>query len=321
MKAINIAEKYLSQEFTQKMVFKKIIAPLTGDTYYLYFYPKNNPELVFTVYVDYYPELGNPEDDYYIDYFSLEINKKLKKLFGKDAFVNINITSESTSDFTEQTTLLEMIDSLEYYFNILTEQQFDRSKTPAKIWEMISFIQESDYEPEYLEFAYYAYKKEDIYFKFTNWKEIQSVDEIIEYIDSKLNPINAKHYEEFFSLEIHKKLKPELQKIFGEDSFVTTITTGGSTLDFTEQTTLSEMIDSLEYHFSILIEQQFDRSTDPEKILEMISFIQDSDYNPEYIRFQYYIYKKENICFDFTNWKEIQSVDEIIEYIDSNWKD
>jgi DNA polymerase IIIc chi subunit len=320
MKAINIAEKHLSQEFTQKMVFKKIIAPLMGDTYYLYFYPKNNPELVFTVYVDYYPELGNPEDDYYIDYFSLEINKKLKKLFGKDAYVNINTTSGSMPDFTEQTTLSEMLASLEYYFIIVTKQQFDKSIDPAKILEMISFIQDSDYNPEYIEFGYSTYKKENIYFNFENWKEIQSMDEIIEYIDSKLNPIKADYYEDLFSLETSKKLKPDLQRIFGEDAFVITITTSGSTLDFTEQTTLSEMIDSLEYYFIILTEQQFDRSTDPEKILEMISFIQDSDYNPEYIRFRYYIYKKENICFDFENWKEIQSVDEVIEYIDNNWE-
>jgi hypothetical protein len=186
IKAIKIAEEYLSQEFTQKMVFKKIKAPLSPDRipYYIYFAPKNNPELVFLVVVDQYPELGNPRDYYYSQYFSLEITKKLKKVFGKDAFVNISITSGSTSDFTEQTTLLEMIDSLEYYFNILTEQQFDRSKTPAKTLEIISFIRDSDYDPEYLEFGYYTNKKEDIFFKFTNWKEIQSVDEIIEYIDS-----------------------------------------------------------------------------------------------------------------------------------------
>lgn len=219
-KAVQIAQRYLSQKYEQKMLYSNVnyfwIDP-TG--YHVIFTPSNNPELYFEVIVQNnltiakgLQEFGNSTcpDNYYLRYFeyytSRQMNKDIQNIWGENAQINViaddsDIYSHSVPfEINEHMTAKEMETFLKYDFYITTNLLLDSGSkiTEAKrMFKLIKVVQKSSYKPTEILFWYKTGKDEkkddltdsktwpEMYIEFGDWSSITTVDQVIAEMDAQ----------------------------------------------------------------------------------------------------------------------------------------
>ena len=204
-KAIQLAQNYLAQKYTQEMRFLNVRLPLTldGAYYHVYFSPINNPDLIFEVGV--WPNLTLliSTDDYYLRFVSLNIEKAFQNDVHKvwdvsaDIYIyanySIRYSYEIPIELNEQMDAVEIAPFLDYEFGIDTNRSLEndsKGEEAQKMFELIQIVQASNYTPTEI---YFRYQTEGIKegtnvkksIQFENWAQISSIEEIEKIMDEQ----------------------------------------------------------------------------------------------------------------------------------------
>lgn len=195
-KAVEAAQAYIQKEFTQQMVFLNVESLWKSYVYIVQFYPENNADLIFSVEVSH--EFIAYTDNYYITYFedemSIVFEEDVKQIWGNEAsfFVSMSlypISHYNIPNLNEKTKFGDIKEYLsDYDFLITTESVIDPKKKQIEatnIYKLIQIIQDSHYNPDRIVFWYNDsnMSTEEISFHFVAWDQIDSIEQVVEYLD------------------------------------------------------------------------------------------------------------------------------------------
>ena len=190
-KAISLAEEYLKSNYTAEMQYEEIRIPIIDPViYHVTFSVVDKPGLVIEVLV--LPSFAIPEesvnqdgvrylpDNYYMQVFKYETNKKLPELFEYiwtgDARSYMIVDQGALYAFrvppeiSENSNYDEMLQAFDYYISFDISFILDTQNKAAeakKIFDAITIMKESDYKPDRILFWYQTGNKDKKYaFKF-----------------------------------------------------------------------------------------------------------------------------------------------------------
>ena len=211
-----VAQDYVSQSFSQEMQYIRTVRPAPiadGTRHKSYFFPKDNPELVF--YVEVTPRtLSIAGDSYYSAYFQLQMRDffaaDLAEVWGTDAILDVLVFSSNRVDLRTPAnfdrkqpiagTLEEMAsvfheDAFNRYgfdFNIHVSRTIgsdaDKMSEANSILKFIEIMQDSSFAPSSLRLHYNkpragildrVFSDTQIEILIRNWQNITSADEVL----------------------------------------------------------------------------------------------------------------------------------------------
>ncbi|MDD2565180.1 MAG: hypothetical protein PHU27_13285 [Salinivirgaceae bacterium] len=224
-RVIQFAQEYLDQKYEQEMLYKKIrYSWVDPGLYHVTFFPANNQDLFFEVKV--WPQVldfskGTTDYDGYVgdNYISRifcvktaeKIRSEVKMIWDEDVDIYVTLNTNNVyprrgvEEPNEQMTAEEMEPLYNYEVFIVTnrllndESKFEEAK---RIFDMIQYVQISQYNPREILFLYQTGKKDKgksieghIWFgdgidpyhlgRFENWFEIASIEEVIKAMDEQ----------------------------------------------------------------------------------------------------------------------------------------
>ena len=211
-KAIELAQKYLSQKYDEEMNYESIrFSWIDPSLYHVSFSPANNPELVFEVLVQQdltiqggireFGQSSSSADNYYIKYFEYLMEEFLsddaKRLWGDDVKVTVLQMNSGLYSFfvppeLNDTMLLKDMEVLlnNYWIYVRTDKVVldDQSlvDTSNRIFEFIQIIKNNSFMPETISYKFPSSENTTYSLIFDNWNEIDSVDQVIGQLKAEL---------------------------------------------------------------------------------------------------------------------------------------
>ena len=187
---------YVQNTYKQKMVFKSQEYNFPEMVHFVNFYPENNEDIVFTVWLT-GKDIHVWQDTYFEKKFEYELTEKiapeLQPIWGKTATFHVGIfTINRDFIITEDTTLEELEPNIkDYSIFIQIEEYFEideRRGIALKILDTVNSFEKVGLVPENFHFDRYTLPITDKenrnfeteYFVLNNWKEVNTVEEVID---------------------------------------------------------------------------------------------------------------------------------------------
>lgn len=241
-RAYIVAKNYLLQKYSQDIKFISIrYSWIEPSLYYVYFSPKDNPRLVFSVMVqqnftasDKTNEYGYfSADNYYITFFEYQMKNfyldKIINLWGEKINLIIRVPNSALyafkmpSELNNAISLNDMEHLIEEYLIILdTKQGIDKDikfDEAYKIFEFIQTVQESGYDPKRIVFWYNVKNRGSMSVSYDDWREINSMEQILlnlneEFFSNTVSKADEAYYRQYFAEELAKKFKEDADRIW-----------------------------------------------------------------------------------------------------------
>ena len=211
-RVIQVAQKYLSQTYTQEMQYLRVGYNFIVDSFIhrVYFFPMNNPDLVFVVGVSTMLEVQEPHiydgyailpDNYYTRHFEMLLEdyfeEDIAQIWGHNARIGFfasqsyPFSSKISNGFDIQLPLEKMEPLFsDYHLFVYINQNYkniSRDDEAQKIFGFIENVRNSGYTPKRITFRYLpvtSINSDDlvvvVFDDWDDWMEIKTVNQVLE---------------------------------------------------------------------------------------------------------------------------------------------